>query len=368
MKRSPLVDLRWLGLSPLALAACGSPPPAQVGDAPPPAVTAAAALAPAGEGPAQAHAVVLHAAACWLGGVWSDAEGVAADQRRAAGEKRCMGLVTRLFGAEDKVKYDQLRLVDAALVDRLAVSVDQLAAADPVDGPHKEALARLLRAVAVAQRESNEAHLAADTVKADLKAHEPDTLSKDEAAAVAPLRAHAGLEALLKLDAGDLTGEAHALGLLTAMDRMELARGLPKHLKVYAVSGAYQDVFGVAPPQVPADATAKLVPGVWLGYLTDVARAAGHAVPDTATLPREREPWAWGGVVAGFGDKLKADTGKVSGSFSRIAAGVVKKLDAEWAEIPEIAGRQKVMGEREAKEREGKDKDADKGKAKPKKK
>jgi hypothetical protein len=156
---------------------------------------------------------------------------------------------------------------------------------------------------------------------------------------------------LLRLDAGDLTAEAHAMALLAAMDRMELARALPKHLKVYAVGDAFQIVFGVAPPSVPSDPTAKLVPGVWLGYLTDVAKAAGHAVPDKATSPREREPWAWGGVIEGFSDKLRGDTGKLSGTLAKVTSAVVKKLDAEWAEIPEIAARQGGMGEREAKDK-----------------
>jgi hypothetical protein len=173
---------------------------------------------------------------------------------------------------------------------------------------------------------------------------------------VKPLRTHAALDALLHLDAGDLTAEAHAMALLCAMDRMELSRALPRHLKVYAVSDAYQSVFGVTPPQVPSDPTAKLQPGTWLTYLTEVARAAGHAVPAAATTPREREPWAWGGVVAGFGDKLRADTGKLGGDFARVARVVVKRLDAEWAEIPEIAARQKAMGEREAKEAKDKGK------------
>jgi hypothetical protein len=366
MTRSPVVlRLGWLALASLSTAACGSPPPPlQAGDAPPPSAAADTSAAPVaaavGDGTAQAHALVIQAASCWFGGLWSDAEG-AADSRRAAAEKRCLGLVQRLYGSDDKVKYDQLRLVDPRVVDKLAADVDKLAAADPVDGPRKDALGRLLRALAAAQRENNDAHIAADTVKADLKAHEPETLSRDEVAAVGPLRAHAGLEALLKLDAGDLGGEAHALGLLTAMDRMELARGLPKHLKVYAVGDAYQLVFGVAPPSVPADATAKLVPGAWLTYLVDVARAAGHAVPAAATSAREREPWAWGGVIAGFGDKLKSDAPRLSGPFAKVAAVVVKRLDAEWAEIPEIAGRQKAMGDREASEK-GKPKDGDKPK------
>jgi hypothetical protein len=137
---------------------------------------------------------------------------------------------------------------------------------------------------------------------------------------------------------------------------------------VYAVGDAYQLVFGVTPPQVPSDATAKLVPGTWLTYLTEVARAAGHPVPDKATLPREREPWAWGGVVAGFGDRLRADAAKLpkDSGFARVAGAVVKRLDAEWAEVPEVAERQRGMAEREAKERQ--DKGNAKDKDKPKKK
>jgi hypothetical protein len=339
-----------------ALVACGSPPPPTQaeGAGAGPATTATAAPATKA-GPGAAHALVLDAAGCWFGGLWSDAaEGTGPEDRRKAAEERCMGIVTRLYGSDDKVQYDRLRLVDPATVDKIASQVDALAGGDPSgDGAHKDALGKLLRAVAAAQRENNDAHIAADTVKADLKNRppEPETLSKDEALAVKPLRAHAALEALLRLDAGDLTAEAHAMALLAAMDRMELARALPKHLKVYAVGDAFQIVFGVAPPSVPSDPTAKLVPGVWLGYLTDVAKAAGHAVPDKATSPREREPWAWGGVIEGFSDKLRGDTGKLSGTLAKVTSAVVKKLDAEWAEIPEIAARQGGMGEREAKDK-----------------
>ncbi len=366
MRARDVLRLGSPALLALGLAACGPPaPPAQAplgepgGTASPEpsaAPTTASAPAPAlSDGPGKAHALVLRAASCWLGGLWSDAEGATSpEERRRAAEKRCMGLVTTLYGTDDKVKYDQLRLIDLTVVDRLAGDVEKLAAHDAaVDGPHKDALGRLLRALAAAQRENNDAHIAADTVKADLKnPTEPETLTRDETAAVKPLLAHAGLEALLHLDAGDLTAEAHALGLLAAMDRMELARGMPRHLKVYAVSDAYQLVFGVAPPQVPTDAHAKLVPGTWLTYIVSVAAAAGHAVPAKATSPREREPWAWGGVIAGFADKLRADSSKLGGTpFAKVVGAVVKKLDAEWAEIPELAGRQKEMGEREAKER-----------------
>lgn len=358
MKRSPhaVTSLGPLSALALALAACGSPPPPTQAEAPtgtsaPPLV----AVTDDGSSRAKGHALFLHAAGCWFGGLWSDAEGaVAPDDRRAWAEKRCLSLVKRLYGDDDRGKYDQLRILDAAVVDRILGEVDKLASGDPVDGAHKDALLKLARAVVAAQRENNDAHTAADAVKADVKGTiEPETLSKDEAAAVKPLRAHAALEALLQLDAGDLTAEAHTMGLFCAMDRMELARGLPKHLKVYAVTDAYQLVFGVAPPNVPSDPKAKLVPGVWLTYLSDVARAAGHAVPASATLPREREPWAWGGVLAGFDDKLRAETGKIGheGGFAKIAAAVVKTLDAKWAEIPQIAASQKMIAEQEAKQK-----------------
>jgi hypothetical protein len=358
-------------LAALAMAgvACGPPPPpVQAGGeglAPPAETAASVTPAPVSDAPGQAHALLLHAAACWYGGLWSGAEGTPPEERRSADENRCRGLVKRLYGVEDKVKLDQLRLVDAAVVDKLAGEIEGLAGRDPVDGAHKEALGRVLRALAAAQRENNDAHIAADTVKADLKnTAEPETLTRDETAAVKPLRAHAGLEALLKLDAGDLGAEAHALGVLCALDRMELSRALPRHLKVYAVGDAYQLLFGVAPPPVPSDPTAKLVPGTWLNYLIDVARAAGHAVPDKATLSRERDPWAWGGVIAGFADKLRADTARLpkDSGLARVTTAIGKRLDAEWAEIPEVAERQKGMAEREAKERTGKD-----GKAAPKK-
>jgi hypothetical protein len=161
------------------------------------------------------------------------------------------------------------------------------------------------------------------------------------------------MAALLALDAGDLSTEAHAMGLFCAMDRVELARGLPKHLKVYAVAGAHQLVFGVAPPAVPEDVTAKLERGLWLRYLADVARAAGHPVPVKATHPREREPWAFGGVVAGYADKLRADAAKLdrAAPLGKAVAAIVARLDAEWAEVPSIAASQKAMADREEAER-----------------
>jgi hypothetical protein len=329
-----------------SLAACGDATP--VAEAPSGAsgapVSAGALPSDASDG--KAHALLVAASSCWFGGLWSDAAGSTPAGRHAAGEQRCMQLVNRLYGSADKAKYDALRKVDASVVTDLHAQIGKLASGDAVDGPRKAALDKLLDAEAAAQRENNEARLAADIVKGDQKT-EPESLSKDEVAAVGPLRAHAGLAALLGLDVGDLSAEAHAFGLFCAMDRLELARALPKHLKVYAVADALQLVFAVPPPAVPNDATAHLKPGTWLAYLTDVARAAGHPVPDSAQIPREREPWAWGGVIEGFADKLRADVPRLKGDVATAAGAIVARLDAEWKDIPSIAADQKTMYERE---------------------
>ncbi len=314
----------------------GTQPDAQAPPASTDAPVSAGAL-PTGGGDGKAHALVLAASSCWLGGLWSDAAGATPASRRPASEQRCTALVDKMYGSADRAKYDQLRKIDPAIVADLRAQIGKLADGDAVDGPRKAALQKLLDVQAAAQRENNEARFAADQVKGDLKTNEPEQLSKDEVAAVPALRAHAALASLLSLDVGDLSAEAHVLGLFCAMDRMELARALPKHLKVYAVSDAYQLVFNVAPPAVPTDATAHLKPGTWLAYLTDVARAAGHPVPDTAQIPREREPWAWGGVVEGFADKLRAETPKLRGDVAQISNVVVQRLDAEWKDVPSLA-------------------------------
>ena len=330
-----------------ATCACGAAQP-EVQSAPGAAdAPVAGAALPAGGGDGKAHALLVAASSCWFGGLWSDAAGSTPGGRRAAGEQRCTALVRRLYDTDAKAKYDLVRNVDATVVSELHKQMSKLASGDAIDGPRLAALAKLLDVEAAAQRENNDARVAADTVKGDTKASEPVQLSKDEVAAVGPLRAHAGLAALLALDVGDLSAEAHTMGLFCAMDRMELARALPKHLKVYAVSDAFQLVFAVTPPAVPTDAATHLKPGTWLAYLTDVARAAGHPVPDAAQTPREREPWAWGGVIEGFADKLRAETPNIRGDVAQVAAVVVQRLDAEWKEIPSIAANQKGMYERE---------------------
>jgi hypothetical protein len=335
-----------------SLAACGGvPPPVQAVQQEGLPAPSEPSAPPEPASPGAAHALVVKAAACWFGGMWSDAEGAAnAEDRRIASEKRCAAVVSRLYGGDDRAKLEAFRRVEKTTLERLASEVDRLAAGDP----HKDAIGRLLQAIAAAQHEANDAHIAADQVKRDIKDHEEhETLSKDEVEAGKVLRVHAAFEALLRLDAGDLSAEAHAMALMCALDRMELSRGLPKHLKIYAVADTNHLVFGVSPPPVPDDATAKLKAGTWLNYLIDAARAAGHAVPDKATQAREREPWAWGGVLEGFTDKLHVDAGKLEkgSSLSKAVSAILARLDAEWAEIPSIAASQKLMAEHEEQEK-----------------
>jgi hypothetical protein len=346
MNRAPAVVF----LLASSLAACGGvPPPVQgnLQEGLPPSSASEPSAPPEPATPGSAHALVVKAAACWFGGMWSDAEGAAnAEDRRIASEKRCTAIVARLYGGEDRAKLEAFRRVEKTTLERLTAEVNRLAAGDS----HKDTLGRLLQAIAAAQHEANDAHLAADQVKRDIKDHEEHTtLSKDELEAGNALRAHAAFEALLKLDAGDLSAEAHAMAMMCALDRMELSRGLPKHLKVFAVADTNRLVFGVSPPAVPDDATVKLKAGTWLNYLIDAARAAGHAVPDKATHPREREPWAWGGVLEGLTDKLHADATRLEkgSSLSKAVTAILARLDAEWAEIPAIAASQKLMAEHE---------------------
>jgi hypothetical protein len=334
--------MRTLLLTSIAVvvAACGgsgppppSPPPAPPlnGAAPAPtsAATGAPSTAPPQEG-AAGHKLVVAAAACWFGGVWSEAEGAdTPETRKSASEARCHDLNKRVYGTDDKEHYEQLRALEANAVDDLKSKVEDLAKVD--DAAHKDALSKLVVALAAAKKEEMLARRAGDRVKRDL-AKEPDKLTADEAAAVAPLKSTSALEALMKLDAGDLTNEAHALAVMSAMERSSIAKGLPKHLKIYSVSGPFQLLFGVAPPAVPEDATKPLKPGTWLAYMIDAAKAAGHPVPATAKTPLEKEPAAWAGVLEGMHDKLVPDADKISDTtpLKPVVAIVLRRLEHEY--------------------------------------
>jgi hypothetical protein len=275
---------------------------------------------------------VVLAASCWFGGQWAEAIGEQDPSTKQVGiNARCTELARRVWNGDDKTHLEQLRAEEAMAVSDVTASVDQAARSDSIDSSRRSALVKLLAVLADATKETMLARRAGDRVKRDLD-REPEKLTGDEVAAVSPLREHAKLEALLKLDAGDLSKESHALALLCALDRIEIARGLPKHLKLYAVADTFQLLFGVSVPDVPQDATKKLVPGIWLKFLSDTASAAGHTVSEKAKTPRDKDRLAWAGMLEGLSDKLKADTDSVATTtdLSKMLTVTQHRLEAEY--------------------------------------
>jgi hypothetical protein len=266
-----------------------------------------------------------------MGGFWSDAVGEQ-DQMRVTGiENRCHDLERHVWGTDDKSHFEQVRAFEPNAVADVIAKVDGTAKADAVDGPRRDALVKLTTAAAEALNETMLARRAGDRVKRDL-AREPDKLSKDEVEAVLPLRAHAKIERLLRLEVGDLSKEANAIGILCALDRVEVARGLPKHLKLYAVADAFNLLFGVPTPDVPEDGSKRLVPGTWLRFLSETATAAGHPVPAKAKTAREKDALAWAGMLEGMSDKLKADDDGIASTtdLSKVVLTVLHRLEVEF--------------------------------------
>jgi hypothetical protein len=290
---------------------------------------------PAPERPApaqeEAHKLAVEAASCWFGGLWSDALGEQDQAKQAGTEARCSDLAKRVWGTDDKAHIEHLRALESDAVADVVAKVDSLSKNDSVDGRRRDALVNLTTALAEAEKETMLARRASDRVKRDLD-HEPEKLTGDEVDAVIPLRSHGKIEALYKLDAGDLTKEARALALLCALDRVEMARGLPKHLKLYAVADEFKLLFGVTVPDVPADGSKKLVPGTWLKFLSETATAAGHPVSAKAKTARERDALAWAGMLEGFSDKLKAEADGVTPAteLSKVVTVVLHRLETEY--------------------------------------
>jgi hypothetical protein len=261
----------------------------------------------------EAQRLVVRAASCWMGGLWADALGESPRDRVGTIQRRCAGLLAQLYGTVRPMQYAQLRAIDPRLVDDLATRVRAIAQNDRADAPHAEQLVRLVRALANAQRENILARKGADDVKADEEQPStPAARATDKALAAEALQRTDGIRALLGLDAGDLSPEARALGLLCALDRLEIARRLPKHLKVLAVGGPFARAFGVPPPPLPDDPAQPVKTGTWPRYLADVAATTGHPVPPLATDAIDRESLAWGGVLEAFADRLRTELTAVS--------------------------------------------------------
>ena len=307
-------------LAAMAVAGCVGPEPRQADV--PVSATGPKPL-PTTQTDGEAERLVMGATSCWAGGLWSDALGEKddppfdvgdiRDARTAGIERRCDAVLLHIYGAVDPMQYMQLRAVEVRVVDDLKARVRAIAANDRVDQPRAERLVQLLGAVADAERENILARAAADDVKKDGEGvSSPGERATDKTIAAQALERTKGIDALLSFGAGDLSHEARAIGLLCALDRLEIARRLPKHLKVIAVGGPFARIFGVQPPEVPGDPTAPIKSGAWPGYLVDLASAAGHAVPAEATEPIDRESLAWVGVLGAFADRLRVEARAVS--------------------------------------------------------
>jgi hypothetical protein len=343
--KTPLLATALATALALSVSGCGggdaATPPVQPNLPLPAPGTAGAPTAAAPPLRAEAgHNLAVMAAACWFGGVWGDAEGDSPETRTSASEARCHDVVRRVYGHDDAARYEQLRALEGDVVADIAGKVETLAREDSDDAPRSQALAHLVQAVAVAQREGMYARRAALRVRRDLD-HEPEKLNADEAAAVAPLKDIRMLTALLNFNEADLQHDAHSLGVLSALDRMDISRGLPRHMKIYAVGGINQVLFGAAAPPVTDDVNQPLKRGLWLVYLTEVAKAANHPVPVTAKTAKQQEPLAWTGVLEGYGDKLRGDIDQLvhDTRLHHVISVVIQRIDVEYkAEVNALTG------------------------------
>jgi hypothetical protein len=282
-----------------------------------------------------------------MGGLWSDALGESGDARYAGIERRCDALL-REVGVSEKEParaaadraapprpeeaYHPMRSVEPDVVAAISSRIDAVAKGDPAQAAHAQDNVALLQAVAAAARETIHARRAADQVKDDVRdAPASPATGNDKRQAAEPLRAGDALSALFRVNAGPYADEAQAIALLVALDRMEIARALPKHLKIEVVRVAFKEVFGVSTPALPDDAAAPIRSGTWLTYLADVAAAAGHPVPSDAHDPQNREPLAWTGVLQGFADRFRGLPGhSTAPALGAVEQGVVVRLDGEY--------------------------------------
>jgi hypothetical protein len=218
-----------------------------------------------------------------------------------------------------------LRALEQSAVADLLKRVETLAQGT---GEQRD-LVNVLRLTAGAMRDNMWARRAADKIKLDEKSLRPhDRLLDDERAAVDPLLKTEGVRALLQAQAGSFTPDAHALGIFAAMDRINAAGGLPRHVEIYAAGPAFRLLFDVVAPVVPSDATKPVPPHIWLEYLARVAAAAGHPLPDTAARGEERDRLAWAGMLDGVADRFEQTRG-VSQRLRPAVDGTVRRLRAE---------------------------------------
>jgi len=299
--------------------------------------TASDAIFPPGSLP-EGYKLGLLAMACWAGGVWSDAEGAPPARWRERDDQRCLDLVNAVWGRFDPARYEQIRATeDRAVGDLLA----KIRSTEPA--ATRERTVALFRDVAAAAHEGMLARRAADRIKIDYEADTGEAkLTADQRRAATALADHRALERFLVAPQPSNT-DRRAIGLLFALDRMEMAPGLPKQLKFYALGHVFTSVFDVAPP--PADALNLKTsprPGTWLTYLSGVAARAGYPVADNPALTHKmRETLAWTGVGRGFADRLRQQGDALPNAavpeLSRVVSSVATRLENERASVESMS-------------------------------
>ncbi len=280
----------------------------------PPPVKVTSTEAPRPQG--QVHRLVIATTGCWLGGLWAGALG-------ESSADRCADVLRQSYGTVDRSRLERLRTLEDGTVREMRERFEVIALADPIDRPRTDLLLGLFRTIAAAQKESVLARQAAGGLRDGISKHPSD----DERAEAGALSASQSLEALLGYDAGVLRSEAHAIGVLSAFDRVEIARDLPKQVKIYAVKGAFEALLGAGGPSAdPSRATSR----GWPALLVDAAAAAQHPVPAGVSQARERERLAWNGVLEGFADRLRADRGGIDDTteLRGVVDGVIRRLDS----------------------------------------
>jgi hypothetical protein len=275
------------------------------------------------------YAIVMHATSCWMGGLWSDAVGERGEDRMKGIEARCYRVLSDFGGGPGG--YAPLRSVEEGTVDTIARRIQTIAVEDPKEAAHSPELIALLQRTADVTRETIHARRAADKVKQDSVAGGPD-YKADKISAAPELREHRALDAIFYSDLGIYAMEARAVALLTVVDRVEVARGLPMQLKLVTLGQAFHDTFGVPPPATPSDPSVALPNGTWLSYLSEVATAAGYRVPDSVTSMQVRETLAWNGALQGCSDRLKWNATRLprGTSLEQVSNAVAARLDDQY--------------------------------------
>ncbi len=243
-----------------------------------------------------------------------------------------------IYGDFSQARYEQIRENEARAVDDLLAKIRST---EPQST--RERSVALFRDVAAAAHEGMLARRAADRVKIDYDANAVEAkLTDDERRAATALAQHRALDRLLVVP--DKTAmDRRALGLLFALDRMEMARGLAKQLKFFALGHILTTVFDVAPP--PADTlkpTATPRAGAWLSYLRGVSVHAGYPVSDNPSLnKKQQETLAWAGVGHGFADRLRQQLPSMPAEavpeLTRAISAIATRLESQRATAESLA-------------------------------